>query len=735
MRKKTSGYTIILGIFFFIIIVYNIISFNNMVNVEFEKSLRNTLIDMADQQQISLERQLESLLYNLTSLSETLTFMSEDDPDEVLEFIESKRDILHFDTVSISDTNGNVLLATSPITSIAHEDYFSAALTGEVFATETHISPTSGNEVITVGVPMYFQGETVAVLAVEFSTEYLNSLLTKFTDENGLNLIINSDSEILLSTSSFVISFDAFANADFDEGFSFEDIKSDFKSGKNGSISYSINGIQKLGEYRQLSINDWILFFEISEENVTASATAISNRMIFVSVTIVSLSFAIILIILFSRRSHLQDLEKIAYYDSLTGSPNLLKFKMHVETTIKNNPNAKYAMVKLDVANFKGINEVYGFEVANKVLCAITETSTKVKEKTFMQARVNADEFLLFSGGGDLERLERTKEHYEAHFKTLVPELHEHNFHFRYGRYFIEQGETDVNEMINKTDIAHKLSKSSSTSNLYDYNDNHMKKVLKETEIANKMHKALANNEFCAYFQPKFDIVEKKIVGAEALVRWLEPSGNMMFPNEFIPLFEQNGFIIDLDKYILKSVCNSIKLWQEQGYQLVPISVNFSRLHIHNINFVSDLKQIVSSYGIETSYIEIELTETTVLENENELLSILSELRKAGFLVSIDDFGSGYSSLGMLKNFNVDTLKLDRSFFINASDKTAFDRGNYVVESIISLARALDMHTVAEGIETEEQVNFLKSVKCFVAQGYYYSKPIPSSEFETQYLK
>ncbi len=737
MKKRTNGYTIILGIAFFVIIVYNIFLFNNTVNYEFEKSARNTLIDMADQQQLALNRQLETMIYNLINLSETLTIMQEDTSNDhdIIAYVNSKKDSLDFETAIIANVNGQAITSETDAIDISQKDYFKISINGETFATNVHDSQYVDKQVITVSAPMYVDGAITGVLALEYCTDYLGSLLTQFTNSKGISLVVNANSEIMISTNAFVLSFDAFEQAEFDDGMTFEKVKEDFKSGNSGSISYKLNGEKKLGEYRPIIINDWILFFEISEESMAESATNISSRMLTISIIIIAFSFAIILIVLFSRKNYLKDLEQIAYYDELTGGPNLLKFKMHVEQTMNNNPNGKYTMVKMDVANFKAINEVYGFETANKVLRAIAETSKKVSEKTFMQARVHADEFLLFSGGNDLIELEHRKDSYEAHFKTLVPELKEHNFYFRYGRYFINRKDKDVNEIINKTNLAHKFAKTQGMVNLCDYDDGFNKKILKNADIENKMHKALANGEFKVYLQPKFNIITQKMVGAEALVRWAPKDGSIMYPGEFIQLFEENGFIIDLDKYMLDSICKVMKEWKEKGLKIMPVSVNFSRLHMHNLNFVNELKQIVLAHGVEPSFIEIELTETTVLENESELMRVLGELREVGFKVSIDDFGSGYSSLGMLKNFKVNTLKLDRSFFIKSNDDEAFNRGNHVVKSIIELATALNMNIVAEGIENENQIAFLKSVNCTVAQGYYYSRPIPHAEFEANFLK
>ncbi len=738
MKNRNLLVTISFGVVFFLLITYSLISFNNTVSAELEDSARSNLAETATQQQLALDRQLESMIYSLTSIAETLPIIGVDELG-VLEYIHEKQEILNLETVLVIDNTGMAFLSTGVLDNVSQTDYFQAAYTGDQYATSPHISPYVNKEVVVVAVPIYLNTEdgTIidGVLAVEYCTNYLDTLLTTFTDERGLNLVVDKNSEIILSTSSFDISFDAFANAEFEDGASFEGILEDFRAGNSGSISYTLAGERKFGEYRPMAINEWMLFFEISEQQVTESVRNISTSMIIVSALIILAAFIAIAYIVIAQSNASQALEKVAYYDELTGIPNLIKFKMLVSDVITKYPDKNYTMVKMDMVNFKAINEIFGYEEGNKVICAIADTGKTVPNDTFVQARVSAEEFMLFAESSLFENLHASSKSYENLFKTLLPQFAEHQFTFRYGRYFLSPGETDINDIVGKTNIAHSFAKHDSRINIWDYDEAFTRKVLRDTEIANKMHKALSNKEFKVFLQPKYDVVNSTIIGAEALVRWIEPDGNMIFPGEFIPLFEQNGFIVELDKYMLTRVCETLESWCAQGEQCIPVSVNFSRLHIQNPNFVKEISDLVSSYNIHPNCIEVELTETTIMENEHALKALLEQLRETGFLVSIDDFGSGYSSLGMLKNFKVDTLKLDRSFFIDISNDDESNRGNLVVESIVTLASNLGMRTVAEGIEEKYQTDFLKKIHCNAAQGYYYSKPLPVDEFEALFFK
>ncbi len=736
MKNNKIIFSFIFGMVFLATIIVSSLMFFNTVSNELEESLEENLKDMASQQQLAINMHLESMIYSLVSMAEALPIIGVDE-SEILAYIEEKQEELSLQTILVIDVNGIAYLSNGTLSNVAHNAFYKIALAGESYATEPYISEYSGEEVFTVSVPIYVEDKIDGVLAVEYSTEYMHTILTSFTDERGLSLILNSDSNILVNSSNLNITFDAFQSAQFNNGASFDSIVTDFKLGNSGSVSYTIGGVKKYGEYRPIMVNDWILFFEISEENLTESYEAITQQMIINTIIVILFAIIIVFYVISSKNEDAKKLEKAAYYDELTGIPNLLKFKLMVSDILKKNANENFTMIKMDIVDFKVINEMFGYDAGNIVINCIAQTgkTAEKKNKKFIQARISNEEFMLFANSDFFENLAQTAKVYEQHFKSLLPEFSEHQFAFRYGRYYIKPGETDINDIVNKTNIAHSHAKKNRIANIWDYDEEFRLKVLKDTQIANKMHKALENEEFKVYLQPKYSLNNTKIVGAEALVRWVQYDGAMVFPNDFIPLFEQNGFIVQLDKYMLSQVCRLLKKWQDMNIKLVPISVNFARLHLQNKNFVNEIQNIVSQYGINTKYIEIELTESTVIENEKQLKKLIKQLHKAGFLVSIDDFGSGYSSLGMLKTFDVDTLKLDRSFFIEDEDEHEQHKGELVIKSIIELANSIGMYTVAEGIENEKQKNFLNAINCSAAQGYYFSKPVPISDFENLYFE
>lgn len=252
-----------------------------------------------------------------------------------------------------------------------------------------------------------------------------------------------------------------------------------------------------------------------------------------------------------------------------------------------------------------------------------------------------------------------------------------------------------------------------------------------EDDLEKDFREGIKNNEFKIFLQPKFDIRTEKIVGAEALIR-REKEGKIIMPNSFIPEYERTGIITKLDMFVFESICKKLKEWKDKGYKVFPIAINESRRHLHNENHIKELEEIVKCYEVNPNLIELELTETVVVENIESAKEAERKVHALGFVVSMDDFGVGYSSFYMLKNINIDILKIDKSF----SDEVMEDkRGRIILESIIDMAKKLEIKTVAEGIEKKEQLEYLKQIGCDMVQGYYFEKLLSIKEFEEKYIK
>ncbi len=728
-EKRQKNYILLFAITAVVLILYGVIQVEQRVNEEMRGSVSDTVETVVVQQQKTMETILDDKIQNIVSVADTLPIIGEDQ-DKVIEYLESMRSRYVLETLLVANPSGAYITNAGSMGSIVEEEYFINAIAGHTTATQPYISPYTNNYIIAISTPVYEEGEIVGIVLGTYTAEYIEILLEASTSNLGEAILLDGEGNVLISTSKDIKNARDFQNIEITSGKAIEDILSDISARAKGEMYYEVNGKEYFAKYEPLDLNDWTLVFALSEETLADREEKIVESMILFASTIAALFLAYMIYLWYVREKHISEVEKAAYYDELTGLPNLIKLKMEMSKLLAENKESKFILVKMDIENFKAINEMFDFDLGNEVIKAIGKTGNHVKEPTFILARTGADEFMLFAGNGFLDNFGNTKMEYEKVFKKIAPELGNHKVVFRYGRYFLEPGETDVNEIVNKVDMAHSFAKTEKKEGVWDYDEKYKKQVLSLVEITNKMEEALENREFEAYLQPKFRVEDRKIIGAEALVRWVEPKGNVIFPNIFIPLFESNGFIVKLDMYMFESVCKTIRAWIDEGRKPYPISVNFSKINLLEEGFMKKIKGTLDKHNVPPEYIEIELTETTVVENQENIKVLVEELHNIGVRVSIDDFGSGHSSLGMMKNFNVDVLKIDRSFFLDNHD----ERGEIVIEGIIKLAHTLNMEIVAEGVEDDAQVEFLKSIDCESAQGYIFAKPMKIKEFEKKYF-
>nr|WP_236874038.1 bifunctional diguanylate cyclase/phosphodiesterase [Clostridioides difficile] len=420
-------------------------------------------------------------------------------------------------------------------------------------------------------------------------------------------------------------------------------------------------------------------------------------------------------------------LQKIAYTDNLTGANTIDKFVIDANKILCKNTQVKYALLYIDIDKFKYINDLFGYEVGNEILRNLTKI---IKSNTFeeeMFARISADNFIII--------MKYIEEDITKRLKTIFEELDmfNNNQEEKYklvlscGIYFILPEDRDINSIIDRANIPHKMAKGGHKSSYAFYDNKIHDQEIKEKEMENTMFSSLENKEFIIYLQPKIELNTGEIQGSEALVRWKRPDKGLIPPNEFIPFFERNGFVINLDLYVLEEVCIYLRKWIDAGINPVTVSVNVSRIHLYCNNFIETYKNIIDKYNIPAKYIELELTESIIFDNFDILIDIMNNLKKIGFLISMDDFGSGYSSLNMLKEIPMDILKLDQKFIMETYNSK---RSKIIVTKVIEMAKELGMKVISEGVETEEQFELLKEVKCDMAQGYLFGKPMPIEEFE-----
>lgn len=432
-----------------------------------------------------------------------------------------------------------------------------------------------------------------------------------------------------------------------------------------------------------------------------------------------------------------KELEYRAEYDDLTGHYNFSKFKKDATALLHAKNGRKYSLWYCDLRNFKLINDMYGYDFGDKVLRYWANLGSSTLREGEVFARISGDNFASLHYYDDRNEL-------EENFEKIAYQLTEFGkkqgkklrLEMVAGIYCIEKKEDllSIEDMIDRANIAQKSVKRADGNRVAFYTDEMRRQLLREKEIEAVMVKSLEDGEFKPYFQPMADIQNGcKICGAEALARWERPGYGVISPGEFVPLFEKNGFIVELDRHIFTQVCAYLSHRISQGYEPFKISVNVSRISVFRKDFVRRYTEIKERYAIPDGFLELECTETTMVENAELLETVMRKMRISGFRFSMDDFGSGYSSLNLLKDVTVDVLKLDMMFFRN--NKLFEPRNQTIISSIVGMAKALNMKIVAEGVETGEQMQVLRRLGCDFIQGYFISRPVPITQFEKRFYQ
>ncbi|MDD4159759.1 MAG: EAL domain-containing protein [Synergistaceae bacterium] len=449
-------------------------------------------------------------------------------------------------------------------------------------------------------------------------------------------------------------------------------------------------------------------------------------------ILILVLIVAALTMISIAKSKDKKKLKKLLYYDTLTGYRNFNSFVEEVPKIIEKNPDSNFAVVFIDIVGFKFINSSFGYEEGDKLLIVLSQQLDLLTDKPEEQfARVDSDHFVLFLRYGKFNSVDARLRILFSCLEKLSVKGGGYHPIFNGGVYLIEHHDIPIKIAVDNACFAKKTIKQKYKTAYEYYDPKTLDIINRERAIEASMRAALRNGEFIPYLQPKIDCHTGKPVGAEALVRWIKPDGEVILPEMFIPYFEKSGFVTKLDMYMFSETCRILRKWTNEGKKLFPLSCNFSYLDIIDTNFNKNLKTISKKHRIPPCLLELELTESVAAEHMDVVNVRGKELSGYGFKLSIDDFGSGYSSLSLLQTLKIDVLKLDRVFVQKGIEgKLSHD----LVEGLVNAFKANSIQIVFEGTETKEQVDFVKSLGCRIVQGYYYSKPLSLSEFEKRYF-
>ncbi len=642
-------------------------------------------------------------------------------------FLSKQAQIQEFDSLILINDDGTTVPQNFDIQGLSDLSGVKASFEGE-----SSIVYASGQSLI-FSVPVYEDGQVVQVLAGVRKKENIQKLIQPEGFNNkGLTCIVDSQGKVVISPTDlepFLQLNDIFKEG---QNKSSENavrrMEQDLKEQNSGVFQFtSVNGMPVMMSYHSLNVNDWILLTLIPQDLISKEVGEhVMHSFIFIgSIVVIFILFLVAIIRFYSRNK--KYMERIAFTDSLTGGPNWSAFRLEYEKLKPEiRPNTR-SIVFLNIRDFKFINSNMGVSVGNEVLKYVSEVIQRHIQPGETGARADGDHFLMCLTEREPEKIQERLDEMVREINTFRCSgnirLH---LDLIQGACLIDDSDLDIDVLQERARLACSFHKND--GKCVFYSDSLIARIKKAQEINASFDSAIKNHEFEVYLQPKVRVSDRKIGGAEALVRWTHPKFGSIFPSDFIPVFEKSNKICMLDVYMFEEVCILMKKWMDAGEELMTISVNLSRIHFRTPNFLEAFYKLKEKYGIPDDMIEFEVTESIFVDaQQREILKkSIGDMHEHGFRCSLDDFGVGYSALALLKEFDVDIIKLDRQFFVGIGNQ----RAQKIVKNFVELSAELGIETVAEGIETGDQLAFVKEISCNMVQGYIFSKPVSIPEFE-----
>ena len=690
----------------------------------------------------NINRKIDDYYTFLHTLSIFLTTQNVESIHDTRTLIKKQEDYLHYQDILFIDASGLGHRINGQAIPLSDDIYIQKTILNDRQSLST-LQTIDQKKTVLLSVPVHnliLDGRDIVALAVSFEEEAFERILslTSF-NERAASYLINQEGKLIIGPTSHNTmsigydSFETFLKSQKDE---INELISEKE--ETGQINFIVDGKYFSMTYNYTKYGNIYLLTFLSGTVAYEKSNLLlkTTLLIFGGVLCVSLALAFILVLFYHR--HKCKLENIAYVDPVTGGNTLQAFYKFVkEMTPLFNQN-QYALIYTNVKNFKMLNEQLGYSNCNRILQAINESISADLKDREVAGRVTSDHFCVLLEYKNNEDLYDRFANWYALAKQKIENQERTHWtqpEIEFGVYVIKDHSVSLPQMLDRAKLALRDTEAIPNTRFRFalYEDQLRHKLLREQQIEVLMEDALHNGEFQVYLQPKFSATNERLIGAEALTRWISKTEGKICPNEYIPIFEKNGFIIQLDLWVFEEVCRLLRTWLDKGIEPIKVSVNCSRILFKKSDFVMDYVKIAQSYNIPASLIEIELTENIVFENMNRFIDVIKEIQKAGFGCSVDDFGSGYSSLSLIKDISVDTLKLDKVFFRYSEQEQ--ERAKFVISSIISMAKSLSMKTVAEGVEDWEQVEMLKRLGCDYIQGYVFAKPMPVMEFEKFFEK
>lgn len=731
-----------IGILTCVTILALLIAFWNAAQTrqELEYSTREYCEEVTSQMRDAVNSGIDAKMIDLVNVADSVSQVFDgSDPAALDGFLARKAGILEFDALFLVNSEGDSIASTVEEAFELNKDTVKAQIDADPsFLEKVHVGFIEG-QMLFYSAPVHLDQASSYVLIGIRGKEVMQRIITSSAFQgNTISCVIDNQGNVVLAPTDLkpFTDLESIFNSHSEGGTAQEltqEIRDDLAAGRSGSLRFtSVTGRKNLLTYNPLQNNQWFLLTIVPVNLMAGDVSAYFLRTMLVVLGL-ALVFLLFLMMIYRINSDSQkQLSRLAYEDDVTGGMNNTAFQQRYRQVLREQPSSRPAVVLLNVRRFKLINEKLGFGTGNQILRIISQEINKhlYKKQNEFSARSEMDNFFLCLNEKQPQQIwNRVQEMETAVNQRLNESYPGTQLTFTAGCYLVEDPATDIRIIQDRARTAARDEAVNVQEVCSFYSDGIAERIKREQELEAMFDTALANRSFQVYLQPKVNLKSGRLVGAEALVRWKHPTLGVISPADFIPLFERNGKICSLDFYVFEEVCRFYRQRTAEGKPWYPVSVNLSRYHFYENHFLDKFQAVRQEYGLPDGAIEFELTESMFFDQEhNERIKRgIEQMHRMGFRCSMDDFGSGYSSLGILKEFDVDTLKMDRSFFLDMESEKARD----IIRSVVELAGKLKMETVAEGIEQTDQMEFLHSIRCDTVQGYFFSRPLPVDEFES----
>ena len=752
LKSRIKKLSIAVVIISFAILIAVVAASYNLRTI-LQDALFSQMESETEQYGINIRRQMDADIQTLNTLASFIQYGNMD-TDSFIKGFQLSREYNDFDGLGFfgrPDMNIDIGIM---ITSDAVEEVSAEALDGNMAAvvqdawnggsgiSRIYTEEDTDEDMFAYAVPVYADKEVAGALAAEVGTDVFADVLQDRSVLHGSGYIhlISDSGKILVRSEERVIEeeLDTIYDNDYIAQEEQENIKDALIKGESCFSEFTYNGETYQVLLAPLGVNGWYLFCVQTAQSISGSIYHLMTNTQIITVVVL---FIILIIIAYGyriiyRSNH--NLIKSAWYDPLTGAYNMAKFEYETAGIIEN--TYEYSLAAMNIRQFKFINEIFGTRAADLLLCHMKSVIADNVTENEYYCRNSEDMFYLLLRDTDRDRIkERIGKMIQEISRYAICNNRDYRILLYCGVVIgtdVEDEEPSVKKSMTHVRFALDTARQSLKNNIWFYDTRLHEDEKLQNYVESHMNQALDNHEFKLYLQPKVNLSTGRTSGAEALVRWIAEEGRIIYPGQFIPVFEANGFCVNLDMYMLEEVCRQIRKWIDDGLTPVPVSVNQSKLLFYEADYIDNLKSLLDKYQIPAELISLEILEGLASENVNELNKRIGRLREIGFKISLDDFGSGYSSMNTLASLEIDELKFDRGFLLGLKDSgEEYERQIIIMNEIVELTKKLKISTVVEGVETKENEELVRALGCEYGQGYYYSMPMSASEFSEKYVK